>query len=356
MSSEWNQVGFFAAGLAIGAVAAVMIVVGPYSPVRAKPQARAPAAAQATPVAFRATECPLEPVAAAAGAKDGRYRMPADLSGYAATDPHVFIVMGNEAAVAGRAHDAEVGYLMACRVADKFKGAGSVASADARYELARHYDKLANAPGAIAANCGELLQRAETLYLDTLQLYRASHGAGHDKSRLAEQGLAGVRRTLMAQAGIMPGTPAAAPAAQAADNVTASPAAPAPALARETAATKPETPPARARAFPAMKPQSRSVQAAPQPKQGGARKVAAVPSSTVSKCAGARTRADRLICSDAELARLDREVGYLQARARNGWRYENEWRHREATCQDRACLLRLFATKRSQLIADINSA
>jgi hypothetical protein len=362
MSSEWNQVGFFAAGLAIGAVATVMIVLGPYSPVRPKPQAQPSAAPQATPVAFRAGECPLEPVAAATGIKDGRYRMPADLSGYATTDPQVFVVMGNEAAAAGRAHDAEIGYLMACRVADKFKGAGSMAAADARYQLARHYGNLANAPGAAAANCGELLQRAETLYSDSLQLYRATHGAEHDKSRLAEQGLVGVRQTLMAQAGITPGTPAAAPVIQPAAEVTAVPAAPAavpaparaPAPAREIAVTKPEPPPARARPV-AAKPQARAVQATPA-RQATARKVAAVRSSTASNCAGARTRADRLICSDAELARLDREVGYLQARARNGWRYENEWRHREATCQDRACLLRVFATKRSQLIADINSA
>ncbi|RYY64471.1 MAG: hypothetical protein EOO24_56205, partial [Comamonadaceae bacterium] len=216
MSSEWHQVGFFAAGLAIGAVATAMIVLGPYSPVRQKAQARA-APPAATPVAFRATECPMEPVAAVNGIKDGRYRMPSDLSGYATTDPQVFLVMGNEAAAAGRVHDAEISYLMACRVADKFKGAGSAASADARYELAGHYANLANVSGATAPNCGELLQRAEMMYSDSLQLFRVNHGAPPDKLRLAEQGLAGVRQLAMAQAGVQPGAATVASAAPAAD-------------------------------------------------------------------------------------------------------------------------------------------
>jgi hypothetical protein len=345
MSSEWHQVGFFAAGLAIGAVAAAMIVLGPYSPARAK-QARAPVAVAA---AVRTAECPQEAVATVAGIKDGRYRMPADLSGYASTDPQVFMVMGNEAAAAGRVHDAEVAYLMACRVADQYKGAGSAASADARYELARHYGNLANAPGPAAANCGELLLRAEAMYADSLQLFRVNGSAPPEKLRLAEQGLAGVRQMAMAQAGVppaSPGAPAAAPALQRAGEVNAAPAQSSP-PAHEAASAAPEPPVARAR--PPVPPR-------PQQARPAATRKVAIQSRSTSHCAGARTRADRLICSDAELARMDREMGYLQARARNAWRYEDQWRRSEASCQDRACLLRVFATKRSQLVADINSA
>lgn len=345
MSSEWNQVGFFAAGLAIGAVAVAMIVLGPYAPARPKPQVRA-AVAQAAPIVL-ASACPLEPVAAVAGIKDGRYRMPADLSGYASTDPQVFMVMGNEAAAAGRAHDAEIAYLMACRVADQFRGAGSPAAADARFGLARHYANLANASGATAPNCGELLQRAEALYSDTLQLFRATAAPPPEKLRLAEQGLAGVRQMSMAQAGVTAATPPAAAALQPAAQAGALPGAPQSAPAQDTAAaTRPEPPVARARPLAPARP--------PQAKSPVVKKVAQT--RATSPCAGARTRAERLICSDAELARIDREVGYLQARARNAWRYEDEWRRREATCQDRSCLLRVFATKRSQLMADINSA
>jgi len=342
MSSEWKQVGFFAAGLAIGSVAVAMIVLGPYSPARPKPQPRP--AALATSAAFLAMECPGEPVAIVAGIKDGRYRMPTDLSGYATTDPQVFIVMGNEAAAAGRAHDAEIAFLMACRVADKFKGAGSAASADARYELARHYGNLANASGATAANCGELLQRAEAMYADSLQLFRAAPQP--EKARLAEQGLTGVRQLAMAQAGVVTAAPAAAEPAPDGNN------GPTPAAAEQNreATFKHEPPMPRPRSVASVKPRST--------KSAVVKKVASTQKRTPSKssCAGARTRADRLICSDAELARIDREVGYLEARARNAWRYEDEWRRREASCRDRACLLRVFANKRSQLMADINSA
>jgi hypothetical protein len=348
MSSEWRQVGFFAAGLAIGAVAAAMIVLGPYSPVRAK-QARA-AAPVAVAAAGRTAECPQEAIATVAGIKDGRYRMPADLSGYASTDPQVFMVMGNEAAAAGRVHDAEVAYLMACRVADQYMGAGSAASADARYELARHYGSLANAPGPAAANCGDLLLRAEAMYSDSLQLFRANGSAPPEKLRLAEQGLAGVRQMAMAQAGVPPASPAApapATALQRAAEASAAPAQPPSSPAQDAAAARPEPPAARAR--PAVPPR-------PQQARPAATRKVATQSRTPSHCAGARTRAERLICSDAELARIDREVDYLQARARNAWRYEDQWRRREASCQDRACLLRVLATKRSQLVVDINSA
>ncbi|MDP3759254.1 MAG: hypothetical protein Q8R01_01900 [Ramlibacter sp.] len=347
MDNDWRQVGFFAAGLAIGAVASAMIVLGPYSPVgRNKVQAQ-PGPSQPIAAAFRGSECPMEPAATIAGAKDGRYRMPADLSGYAATDPNVFIVMGTEAAATGRPHDAEIAYLMACRVADRFQGAGSAAAADARYELARHYGTLANAADKGAPNCGDLLLRAETMYSDSLQLYRASYGPDHERSRLAAQGLAGVRQTLTAQAGVPPGAPPSAAPAVSAD--AGAPRQDAPVMRSElpTGASAPGvSAKPQARAAPPDKPAQRPLQ----------KKVAARQAPQSPACAAARTTAERLICSDAELARLDREVGYLQARARNAWKYETEWRRRESQCRDRACLMQLMAAKRSQLMAEINSA
>lgn len=349
MTNEWHQVGFFAAGLAIGAVATAMIVLGPLSAVRDRPQAR-PGAPQAAAVALRGTECPLEPAAAIAGARDGRYRMPADLSGYAATDSKAFIVMGSEAATAARPHDAEIAYLMACRVADRFKGAGSLAAADARHELARHYVNLAQAAGPAAPSCGELLRRAETLYSDSLQLYRASYGPQHEKSRGAEQGLAGVRQTLMVRASIAPAVTAGAQAAAAPALVDAL-AQDAPVARR--ASIEPPT------AVAIARPRARAENEAPAARardRSSQKKVAADPARTSPACAAARTTAEKLICSDEELARLDREVAHLQARARNASKYEHEWRRREALCRDRACLLQLIANKRNQLLADINSA
>ena len=346
MNNDWPKVGFFAAGLAIGAVATATIVLGPYSPAARNRMPAQPGASQAAAVAFRGAECPLEPAAIITGAEDGRYRMPAELSGYATTDPNVFVAMGNEAAAAGRPHDAEIAYLMACRVADRFKGAGSVFAADARYELARHYGNLANTADKGAPNCGELLRRAELMYSDSHQLYRASYGAGHEKSRQAAQGLAGVRQTLVAQAGIPAASPAAPPGVP---PIAAAPQPEAGVVMRESPAIRP-APGATAR------PQARPVHVEKARERSPQKKVAARQARPGPACATARTTAERLICSDAELARLDREVSYLQARARNARKYEDEWRRREALCRDRACLLQVIANKRSQLMADINSA
>lgn len=344
MNGDWHKVGFFAAGLAIGAVATATLVLGPYSPGARNRALAKPAAVQPAAVTFRGAECPMEPVAVAAGNKDGRYLMPAELSGYSTTEPNVFVAMGKEAASAGRAHDAEIAYLMACRVADRFKGAGSVAAADARYELARYYAQLAGTAPKDAPNCGELLRRAELMYSDSYHLYRASYGDSHERAREAAQGLSGVRQTLMAQAGIT-----AAQATPATSNANAAPAQPqAAVIASDNAAGPPSVPMAKPHARPLQPDKIRE-----RPTQ---RKVAsrAVPASPA--CASARTRSEKLICSDSELARLDREVSHLEARSRNAHRDEEDWRRREASCRDRACLLRVFSSRRSQLMADINSA
>jgi len=66
---------------------------------------------------------------------------------------------------------------------------------------------------------------------------------------------------------------------------------------------------------------------------------------------------EKMICSDAELANMDRELGRLYARARKltpdrvafKRQQQNEWISREATCRDRACLLRWYAQRRMQL-------
>ena len=74
-------------------------------------------------------------------------------------------------------------------------------------------------------------------------------------------------------------------------------------------------------------------------------------------CAKARSPAERLICSDAELAQLDRDTGRLHARAKAAARdpaafkreNDREWKQREAQCRDKACLLAWFAHRRAQL-------
>ncbi|WP_427914610.1 hypothetical protein ACPWT1_06765 [Ramlibacter sp. MMS24-I3-19] len=74
-------------------------------------------------------------------------------------------------------------------------------------------------------------------------------------------------------------------------------------------------------------------------------------------CARARSRTERLICGDAELAALDRDTGRLHARARAAARNpaafkrqnDAEWKQREAKCRDKTCLLAWYAHRRAQL-------
>ena len=79
-------------------------------------------------------------------------------------------------------------------------------------------------------------------------------------------------------------------------------------------------------------------------------------------CGKARSPSERTICSDSELAQLDRSLGRLHARARNAapdaaaFRRQNdqEWRRREQSCRgDRECLLDWYAHRRGQLLDDI---
>jgi hypothetical protein len=74
-------------------------------------------------------------------------------------------------------------------------------------------------------------------------------------------------------------------------------------------------------------------------------------------CAKARSRSERLICADPELAALDRDTGRLHARAKAAardpaaFRRQNdaEWKQREATCRDKACLVAWYSHRRAQL-------
>lgn len=127
------------------------------------------------------------------------------------------------------------------------------------------------------------------------------------------------------------------------------------------------------RAAPDARPPSRS--AAPSPSSLLAPSVAApaAPSPSTARetsprangaavqpsfdCAKARSTPERIICADAELARLDRELGRLHARAKAAapdaadFKRENDaqWKLREQTCRDRSCLMEWYAQRREQL-------
>lgn len=411
-----------AAGAATGPGANVA-APPPTTPGSAAPTASAPAAGP----------CPAQVTTALSDAKDGQFQLQADVAGKTEKESAAFIVVGKEAAASGRARDAEVAFMMSCRVAEQTKGGNSLPAADAKYQLARHYANLALHGGG-GTNRAELLRRAERLYADSLEIYRASHGPAHEKTRFAAEGLGALRppaaepgRPVTAQSPARPAQPKAsgpqsaaapaqaqAPAPQAPTSrvqpptappvaARAQPAAPAPASARNspeapapaTARVQNPTPPPVATARVQVAPAARSPEtparnrtatgasttAAPAQAQGSAgvldspqtqRPAVAQGSATALagagepirpsfNCANARSRAERIICSDPELARQDRELGRLYARARDAApdsaafrrQSEQEWRRREATCEDRECLLRWYAQRRSQLNADI---
>lgn len=287
--------------------------------------------------------CPLQPAIAPAGEKDGQFPLQADVSGLTATDIGSFLVIGKQSSAAGRPRDAETAFLMACRVADKVKGAGSVESADARYQLAAHYAALAlagTAPAGVPQ--AEWLQRAEGLYADSLPAYLATYGESSAPLTQAAQGLSAVRQALGQPApGNLP-APALAPASAG------------PAMASQEAAIS-----------SAPLPESRQVDTAkaaadrPQSSQRSGTPQGDGPSFD---CRRARSSTEKMICSDAELARLDRELGRAYERAKkatsdpSAFRRQSdlEWRRRETMCQDRGCLLRWYAYRRAQLVSVID--
>ena len=297
--------------------------------------------------------CSLQPAVAPAGEKDGQFPLQADVSGLTATDIGSFLVIGKQSAAAGRPRDAETAFLMACRVADKIKGASSVESADARYQLGAHYAALALAGTAPArVYQAELLQRAEGLYADSLPAYLANYGKSSDLSMQAAQGLSAVRQALVqlprqAQpvSGNLP-APALAPASAG------------PVMQSQEADSSSDQPPA-----PPLEPQQVDMaKAAADIPQRSQRSGAPKGDGPSFDCRQARSNTEKMICSDAELSRLDRELGRAYERARKATsdpsafrrQGELEWRRRETMCQDHGCLLRWYAYRRAQLVSVIN--
>lgn len=329
MAVTLRQGAIFGSGLVLGAAAAAWAVLASQAPDAPKPPpagsapvsapAARPAAVAVAPARQHAA-CPAQPATRASADGDGRIRLEDS------AEVPALILAGKEAAAAGRPRDAEVAFLAACRVADKSKGTDSIAAADARYQLGRHYASVVAAGGA---GSPELLKRAELLYADSLQTYTARHGAGHERTRFAAEGLTELRQTL------------------------AQPQQPAPAVV----AARPKPVETQAKAPAPRQPEPAVAVAPVRPATGQA--------GPSFDCERARSPSERTICSDRELAQLDRNLGRLHARARDAapdaaaFRRHNdqEWRRRESTCRgDRDCLLDWYAQRREQLLDDIDDA
>lgn len=340
MAQAGRAWGIFAAGLALGLGAAWFFVSDRGgAPVRvAGPKPSQPvtaaAARPAPPVAVTA-ECGDDLLLAKADSRDGDAALLETRSTAAAEEQaRDFIVQGKEAVAGGRRRDAEANFINACRVAEKVPGGAPELLADAMYRLGRLYALAA--PDAPRRQ--QLTQRATELYTAALQTYRAKLGEGAEKTRFAAAGLAAL---------------GGAPAAQAAGPGVAKP------VPRSEA---PREPPVAAKAAPPAKParpEATSKPVRPEPAAAPAapqRTAAARPSFD---CALARSPAEKLICGDDELARADRELGAIYARAkaaapdRRAFQRESDeqWRWREQNCRDRECLRQWYADRREQLMA-----
>jgi len=332
--------------LAAAAIAGAWLLLDPLGlPMPGKPVTLA--SASAPQASGQVASCPLEPATAVAGSQDGRVPFQPDVPGLTAADMASFIVMGKDAAASSRPRDAEVAFLMSCRLADKLKGANSVESADGKYLLGGHYAQLALGAGSAPdVSRPELLRRAEFLYLDSLRIYSAAHGQADERSRSAADGLAAVRQTL-AQAPTA--QPAHAPEKPTQGTALAS-------LGLESGpASSPvsvASPPVRkVEVAKAALPASEE----PQDERPGMR------SDASFDCSRARSAPEKMICSDAELFQLNHEVGRVYARAKNAttdraaFRRQNdvEARRRESICRDRGSLQRWYAYRRDQLMNEI---
>src|SRR4051812_12800072 len=113
MAISWQQASIFAAGALAGAL------VGGWAAYEGADRLRA--VAHPKPPADTAMRqdapCPGAVTVSAAGPEDAQFRVMEPHAGHTAAEVNTFIVIGKEAAASGRMGDAEVAYIMACRVA-----------------------------------------------------------------------------------------------------------------------------------------------------------------------------------------------------------------------------------------------
>jgi hypothetical protein len=239
--------------------------------------------------------CPTAALVQPLGAHDGLFRLEPALSPDARTS--ALVAVAREAQQQGRMRDAEVALIAACHAAEREAGARSAPTADVKSQLGQHYVNLAAREGADAQR-DEMRHRAETLWSQSAEAYAASLGRNASKTRIAQRRLAS-----LAQAAPQPANPATTSMG----------------AARSTS----------------------------EPTERAAR---ALPSVSVPALAR----------SDPELAQLESDLERLRAQASRVSRDPAGMRRREAQalaqrdarCQDKGCLVRWYAQRRRQLLAE----
>ncbi|WP_299759339.1 hypothetical protein [Ramlibacter sp.] len=285
------------------------VVVTPVAPALAPP-AQEPAPA-ATPAVTSVADggCPAQPMLPRTGPRDGQFSLQAALATNPAAEPSAFLTVAGEMAADGRARDAEVAYLVACRVAVQASGAPSTPVADVKTQLGQHYSAVAGQPAARELR-PQVLERAQALLDDSVRAYAALLGKNASKTRIAGERLAAVMQA---------GQPTEIIRSGAGDPATLGAAA------------------------------------------ANAEAAAVLDPNAGADCASARSPAEKLICTDAELAEMDRDLDRLRAQARavtrdpGGFarRQEDAWARRESQCRgDKACLRTWYAQRRKELFRE----
>lgn len=311
MNSEWRTTALFAAGSLAGGLLVLAVYflwlqpgpVQPPEPPGASRQEAAVSVAAGTaaggPVlAASSSSCPAQPLAQAGGREDGVFVLDPALVHRTSSDAAPFLAVAREALEQGRPRDAEVALIAACQVAEQVSGAQSAPLADVKSELGQHYVALAAREESQEAR-DSLLRRASSLYSDAAAAYAAALGRNASKTRMAERRLASVRDPSTLEAARRAPTSvlgAASPSAMPGD---------VPAFGRDTGASR------------------------------------------------------VLVNSDPELAQLELDLQRLRAQAASVSRDPAGLRQRDAqaaaraaACQDKACLQRWYAQRRSQLLRE----
>lgn len=317
MAMRWRNPGVFVAGLLLGGLA-VWALLG-HAPERdAAPrpvQASAPAAAVQAEATGDCGSTLL--LAKGRGGDDGTESLAPAPQQSTKSQASALLVRGKEAAAGGRPRDAEALFINACRNAQAIAGAHDEPVADAMYNLGRLYARQEGASRAVRT-------RARELYAAALQGFRTSLGADAEKTRYASEGLAVLGEEGQAVAEAKPR------------------------LAVRREAPKPPA------IKPVEPPQAAQREPAPVPAAPTVAKIDAKPSFD---CSRARSPSEKIICADPDLARQDRELGRLFARAKAAapdpaaFQRESDarWHEREAECRDRECLQRWYAQRRGEL-------
>ncbi len=226
MDKEWRYGGIFAAGLALGALAAVAGYawwsqrdtggdgLAQHQPMTATPVAPADGATVQSAALPPPKACGFDPLIAPRSDGDGVFALHAAVANQPGNDPTAFLSVAEEASVQGRARDTEVALIAACRVAAR-ETADAVPVADVQTRLSQHYTAIAMRERDLAARL-PLIERADQLLAASARAYEATLGRQASRTRVAVQRLESFRRGSQALAA---GQDLAAPPASTAEGV-----------------------------------------------------------------------------------------------------------------------------------------